>query len=339
VTAVATAGSAPYKAVVSTGWVVDAEGRAMHKSTGNYIGARDAMNKYGADVLRLWSASVEFTADMRLGEKLLESVSGVYRNLRYRLRMLLGLIDDLAPDDLLALEALEPIDRLARTRLDEVERAIVKAYEAYDLHGVYLALIDFDEELSSFYIDALKEPMYGGARTGRRRRSAQTALFAILRALCALTAPILSFTAEEAWQAVPERLRGDARSVFDLDVPHGAEPPIDQLAMWVRLKKMRAAVAASEGLRDYQLQAHVYAPAALEPALRALGDNLREALMVTALTLEADAEMAADAEPRIVLLPAPGAKCSRCWKTRPLGEDPAHPLLCTPCAETVRALT
>jgi isoleucyl-tRNA synthetase len=164
-------------------------------------------------------------------------------------------------------------------------------------------------------------------------------LFAILRALCALTAPILSFTAEEAWQAVPGRLRGDARSVFDLDVPHGAEPPADQLAMWERLKKMRAAVAGSEALRDYQLRAHVSASAALEPALAALGDNLREALMVTALTLETDAAMPAGAEPRIVLSPAPGGKCSRCWKTRPLGEDPAHPLLCTPCAEIVRTLS
>ena len=338
VTAVATAGAPPYKAVVSTGWVVDAEGRAMHKSTGNYIGAVDAMNKYGADVLRLWSASVEFTADMRLGEKLLESVSGVYRNLRYRMRMMLGLIDDLSSEDLIPLEELEPIDRLALARLDEVTRALAQAYETYDLHGVYLTLIGFDEEMSSFYIDALKEPMYGGAREGRRRRSAQTALFAILRALCVLAAPILSFTAEEAWQAVPERLRGDARSVFDLDVPHAAEASADQISMWQRLKKMRMAVAASEGLRDYQLVARVYAPAALEPSLAALGDNLREALMVTALELETDAEMAADAEPRIVVSPAPGGKCSRCWKTRPLGEDPEHPLLCAPCAETVRSL-
>jgi isoleucyl-tRNA synthetase len=342
VTAVATAGAPPYKAVVSTGWVVDAEGRAMHKSTGNYIGAVDAMNKHGADVLRLWTSSVEFTADMRLGETLLESVANVYRNLRYRLRMMLGLIEDLTLEDLVAFDRLEPIDRLALARLDVVARTITKAYDTYNLHGVYLALIGFDEELSAFYIDALKEPMYGGARDGHRRRSAQTALFAILRAVCALVAPILSFTSEEAWQAVPERLRGDARSVFDLDVPRGAErgePHADQLAMWERLKKMRGIVATSEGLRDYQLQARVYAPPALEPALRGLGDNLREALMVSALTLEVDAALPADSEPRVVFSPAEGAKCSRCWKTLPLGEDPAHPLLCTPCAEVVRSLT
>lgn len=342
VTAVATAGAPPYKAVVSTGWVVDAEGRAMHKSTGNYLGAVEAMNKHGADVLRLWTSSVEFTADMRLGETLLESVSNVYRNLRYRLRMMLGLIEDLALEDLVASDRLEPIDQLALARLDAVARSITKAYETYNLHGVYLALIGFDEELSAFYIDALKEPMYGGARGGHRRRSAQTALFSILRAICALVAPILSFTSEEAWQAVPECLRGEASSVFDLDVPRGAErgePHADQLAMWERLKKMRGIAATSESLRDYQLQAHVYAPATLEPALRALGDNLRESLMVSALTLEVDAALAADAEPRVVFSPAVGGKCSRCWKTLPLGEDLAHPLLCTPCAEIVRSLT
>jgi hypothetical protein len=106
--------------------------------------------------------------------------------------------------------------------------------------------------------------------------------------------------------------------------------------LWERLKKMRAVVAASEGIRDYQLQAHVHAAAALEPALRALGDNLREGLMVSAFTLYVDPASPNDAEPRVVLSPAEGGKCSRCWKTLPLGEDAAHPLLCTPCAEIVR---
>jgi len=341
VTAVATAGAAPYKAVVSTGWVVDAEGRAMHKSTGNYIGAVDAMEKYGADVLRLWTSSVEFTADMRLGETLLESVGSVYRNLRYRLRMLLGLIEDLGPEDLVRRDGLQPIDRLALAKLDDVARTVVRAYETYNLHDVYLALIAYDgEDLSGFYIDVLKDPMYSGERAGERRRSAQTALYTILRALCALTAPLLSFTTEEAWQHVPERLRGDERSVFDVEMPRGSERgdfEADQLAMWERVKKLRAVVAASEGMRDFQLQAHVYAPAALEPGLRALGDNLREALVVSALTLEVDAALAADAEPRIVLSPAEGDKCARCWKTLPLGADAVHPTLCSPCAAVVRS--
>ena len=342
ITAVATFGAAPFKSVVSTGWVVDAEGRAMHKSAGNYLGAVDAMNTWGADVLRLWTASVEFQADMRVGKTLLEAVGGVYKNLRYRLRMLLGLIDDLTPEELVPREKMEPLDQLALAKLDDVAHRIVKAYEEYRLHDVYLALVAYDgEDLSGFYIDVLKDPMYSGERNGARRRSAQSALFTILRSLCALLAPLLSFTAEEAWQAVPERLRGDALSVFDLDLPRGSERgtfEAAELARWSTLKALRAEVAGSEGVRDFQLQAHVRASEAQEPGLRALGDNLREALIVSAAHLAADPSLGANDPPRVTLSAAEGGKCSRCWKTLPLGEDPVHPLLCAPCAHIVREL-
>jgi len=342
ITAVATQGAAPYKTVVSTGWVVDAEGRAMHKSTGNYVGASDAIEKYGADVLRLWTSSVEFTADMRFGDTVLDSIGSVYRNLRYRLRMLLGLIDDLPVESVMAREDLEPIDRLALARFDELARVVTHAYEEFRLHDVYLALIAYDgEDLSAFYIDLLKDPMYSGERAGKRRRSAQNSLYTILRSMCALVAPLLSFTAEEAWQHVPEPLRGEAASVFDLAMPRGSERGTHEaveLAMWARLKRMRGVVATMEGMRDYQLQAHVHAPAALEPYLRALGDNLREALVVSSVTLMVDPSLEAEAEPRIELLPAVGEKCSRCWKTLPLGGDREHPLLCAPCAAIVRSI-
>jgi isoleucyl-tRNA synthetase len=337
-TAMATAGAPPYKGVVSTGWVVDADGRAMHKSAGNYIGADDGMNTYGADVLRLWAASVEFTADMRLGETLLKSVGAVYRNMRNRLRMLLGLIDDLEPSELVPRSSLEPIDRLALARLDDLAHQVVKAYKEYRLHDVYLALVEYDtSDLSSFYVDVLKDPMYSGARGGARRKSAQTALFTILETLCALLAPVLSFTAEEAWQFVPEVLRGAKASVFDLALPHGSERGTAEqkdLALYETLKQLRSKVAASDGARDFALQARVYASSALEPALRALGDNLREALVVSALELRVDDALTG--EPRVEFSAAEGGKCARCWKTLPLGNDPIHPTLCTPCATIVR---
>jgi isoleucyl-tRNA synthetase len=342
ITAVAANGAPPYKGVVSTGWVVDEHGRAMHKSTGNYIGARDGMNAHGADVLRLWVASVEFTADMRLGEGLLKSIASVYRNLRNRLRMLLGLIDDLRPDELVPRERLEPIDRLALVKLDDLAHRVVADYTAYRLHDVFLALVDFDtSDLSSFYVDVLKDPMYSGPRNGERRKSAQTALYHILETLCGLFAPLLSFTAEEAWQHVPEGLRAGRESVFDLSLARGSERGAAEAAdieVWELLKRLRATVAASDGPRDFQLQARVRANPALEARLRALGDNLREALVVSALTLEADPALADGAEPLIELSTAEGAKCSRCWKTLPLGADALHPTLCEPCSRVVRAL-
>jgi len=338
ITAVATNGAPPYKEVLSYGWVVDAEGRAMHKSTGNYLGAVDAMQTYGADVLRLWTSSVEISADMRIGEASLKAIGSVYRNLRNRLRMLLGLVSDLRAEELVPHASLAPIDRLALARLDDLAQTIVGHYRAYRLHDVYLQLIDYDTaDLSSFYVDLLKDPMYSGARTGARRKSAQTALFTILETLCALLAPLLSFTAEEAWQHVPESLQAGRASVFDLKLPHGSargNTEIEALEVYDAVKAARALVAAAEGLRDFQLQARLYASPALEPKLRALGDNLREALVVSALELHVDPD--AGRLPRIELSPAQGTKCARCWKTLPLSGDPLHPTICGPCSAIVR---
>jgi isoleucyl-tRNA synthetase len=337
VLAVAIKGAPPYRALVSAGMVVDADGHAMHKSTGNYIGADSAMDTYGADVLRLWVASVEFTADIRLGDTMLKNVGSVYRNLRYRLRYLLSLIDDLEPDDLVPDDVLEPVDRLALCALDELSRSVVAQYRAFGLHDVYLALVEFDaEDLSRFYLDALKDRVYSSARDAKRRRSGQTVAYRILRALLALVAPILSFTAEEAWQAVPAVLRGDVASVFDLDLPRPharTAADEDALSTWAMLKHLRAVVAASETMRDFQLAAGVSASARDAEALRALGDNLREALIVSAAEVEVDDELL---EPRVVLSPARGEKCARCWKYLPLRSDPLHPTLCAPCAAIVR---
>ena len=175
---------------------------------------------------------------------------------------------------------------------------------------------------------------------GARRKSAQTAIYTILEGLCGLLAPLLSFTAEEAWQNVSPALRGERESVFDLQLPRGsARGTAEQaeLALWELLKRMRANVAASEGPRDFALQAHVRAGTADEARLRALGDNLREALVVSALELQLDPSLPED-EPRVEFSAANGEKCSRCWKYLPLGSDAVHPTLCAPCVAIVRDL-
>jgi len=334
-TAVATRGVPPYRRVLSTGWVVDAQGRAMHKSAGNYLGARDAMGKYGADVLRLWVASVEFTADVRLGESLLENVAHVYRNLRNRLRFLLSTVDDLTPSLLVARERLEPLDRLALAALDRLTTTVLEAYHEYRLHDVYLALIAFDaEELSRFYLDALKDRLYSSAAHSPRRRSAQTACLLMLQRLVTLLAPVLSFTAEEAWQHLPEQLRGEKQSVFELELKMPAKPSKSDLALWDLLKDLRTAVSANESARDFELHATLRADADYA-ALTSLGDNLREALIVSQLRLEREVGIASTS---IELELASGAKCARCWKVLPSGNDPQLPDLCQPCTEIVAAL-
>jgi isoleucyl-tRNA synthetase len=336
ITAVATFGEPPYKGVVSTGMVVDADGRAMHKSTGNYLGAVEGMEKYGADVLRLWAASVEYTADMRLGAKMLENVANVYRNLRNRLRYFLSNVNDLRAADVLPRAQLEPVDRLALAALDGLTKDVVAHYRAFRLHDAYLALVTFDnDDLSRFYLAALKDRLYSSARCAARRRSAQSALLEMFRTLAVLLAPVLSFTAEEAWQSLPAELRGACESVFDIAFPHIGEVDDTALQDWQLLRDLRAKVAAT-GAADFALDAtRVDVPAERLERFRALGDNLREALIVSSLHA-LDASSSGDAD--VITAPAPDERCARCWKHLPLRTDPRNPELCSACAAIVAAL-
>jgi isoleucyl-tRNA synthetase len=335
ITSVATVGTPPYKGVVSTGMVVDADGRAMHKSDGNYMPAVASMEKYGADVLRLWAASVEYTADMRLGAKMLENVANVYRNLRNRLRFFLSAVSDLPTGAVMARTQLEPVDRLALAALDRLAKDVVEHYRAFRLHDAYLALVAFDnDDLSRFYIAALKDRLYSSAPDAARRRSAQSALLEMLRTLAVLLAPVLSFTAEEAWQSLPAALRPDYASAFDIAFPQIAEVDATAVADWQLLKDLRGQVAAT-GAVDFALDARIEVPASSVARLTALGDNLREALIVSSLLGIA---ASADDSARVSTEPAHGEKCARCWKYLPLGSDPQHPLICAPCAQIVNEL-
>jgi isoleucyl-tRNA synthetase len=335
VTAVATKDAPPYRSVISTGWVVDEDGRAMHKSAGNYIGAQEGIDRYGADVLRLWVASVEFTADVRLGRGLLENIGNVYRNFRNRMRFLISVLGDLPLAAVLPRDRMAPYDRLALAALDATSRDVVEHYRNFRLHDAYLALVSFDDDLSRFYLDALKDPLYSGEPDGHRRRSAQSAILEILRTLAVLLAPILSFTAEEAWQFVPESLRGEHRSIFDVPFPRvGA---LDEIALeeWNVLKALRAQVAANDSPRDFEADATVLVDKHLYERLVALGDNLREALIVSHVV---ELDHAPDGVTGVTLQPAHGSKCARCWKFRELGSDAEHPEICADCAHTVRGL-
>lgn len=336
VTSVAVRDVAPYEQVISHGWVVDQHGHAMHKSAGNYIAADEAIEKYGCDVLRLWVASTEFTGDSRLGAKLLDNVSNVYKNLRFRLRYFLGSLDGLTPDATVPRERMEPIDRLALVALDAFAARVVDAYRRFDLHDAYVAIQQFDkEDVSAFYVDALKDRLYSSAPGSPRRRSAQSALLEMFRTIAVLLAPILSFTAEEAWQYLPADLRGEHESIFDVPFPPVQAADEEALAVWSLLKQLRAQVAASEGVRDFQLDATVEVPRGLYDRLAALGDGLREALVVSSLRrVDASANGAAS----VVVVPADGEKCQRCWKYLPLGTDPEHPTVCASCAQIVRDL-
>ena len=337
ITGVAIRGCAPYKHVVKNGWVNDPEGKAMSKSLGNYYGAEEAMAKFGADVLRLWAASVEFVDDVRFGDPLVEQVSLVYRNIRNRARFMISVLDDFAPADIVAREHMHPIDRLACVAADDWISRVRNRYFAYNLHDAYLSIIDFEgDDLSSFYINALKDPLYCELPNSKRRRSAQSAIWYIFRNFLTVLAPLLSFTAEEAWQFLPEALKGGLESVFDLTPPQIGAIDQSALALWQTIKNLRAQVASNEkGPRDYEARATVRAGGEALQLLRGMGDDLREALVVSELELAAS-----DGEGVLLqsLEAAHGGKCQRCRKILPLGADPEHPTLCTHCAEIVHAL-
>ena len=338
VTATAIKNAAPYRHVVKNGWVNDEHGRPMSKSLGTGIDAKDAMQKWGADVLRLWSASVEFVDDVRFGPNVVDQVSRVYRNIRNRVRFMLSNVDDLRPADVVPREKMHWFDRLACEVTDHWVTRVREHLLAYRLHDAYLEIIRFEgEDLSSFYLDALKDRLYSSAAGSPRRRSAQSAIWHVLQQFLVVLAPMLSFTAEEAWQSLPQALRGDRMSVFDLPLAAAKAPAADALASWAKLRELRAWVAASEGKRDYELQAKLKLPALWYERFHANADDVREALVVSALTLEQDATLAEDAIER-ELDTADGGKCQRCWKYLPLGHDAEHPTLCAPCAQIVRSI-
>jgi isoleucyl-tRNA synthetase len=338
VTATAVRGAAPYKHVVKNGWVNDEHGRPMSKSLGTGIDAKDAMQKWGADVLRLWAASVEFIDDVRFGPNVIDQVSRVYRNIRNRVRFMLSNVDDLTPEAILDRKDLNWFDKLACDVTDEWVARVVALLKTYRLHDAYLEIIRFEgDDLSSFYLDALKDRLYTSAPDSRARRSAQSAIFHILEQFLSVIAPLLSFTAEEAWQSLPEALRGDRASVFDLTFAGAKHAVAESAAAWQKLKELRSWVAASEGKRDYELQARLTLPQVWYDRFATHQDDVREALVVSALSLRADGGLAEDTVERS-LARAEGDKCQRCWKYLPLGSNPAHPTLCESCGGVVESL-
>ncbi len=340
-TAVGVKGRAPYRQVVKNGWVNDEQGRPMSKSRGTGFDAKAAMEKWGADVLRLWAASVEFIDDVRFGPNVIAQVGNVYRNIRNRIRFMLGNLYDLQASDIVPREQMEQLDRLACARADALADDVKTLYDRFQIHDAYLRIIEFESAMSAFYFDALKDPLYSRATGDPRRRSAQSALLYILRRFLTALAPVLSFTAEEAWQSLPNDLRGDAASVFhtSFEAEHAPKRRSEDARLWELLRDLRARVAASSSPRDFEIKLRLEADPQAYRLLVPLEDNLREALVVSELELhERDASGESSEPVRLEISHAAGAKCKRCWKYRELGVDPAHPEICAECAAVVRAL-
>jgi isoleucyl-tRNA synthetase len=356
-TAVNDRGTAPYRSVLTHGFTLDGAGRKMSKSLGNVIAPQDVIKEHGADVLRLWVATIDFLEDMRLSPEILARNTEAYRKIRNTCRFILGNLHDFDPArDTIAPEALEEIDRWALHQFEAVRARVVRAYEEYQFHVASQALHRFCAvTLSSLYLDILKDRLYTAAPASPARRSGQTALRLLGAGIARLMAPILCFTAEEVWQSLEGRgekgqLTGSVHTA-GFPEPLSLAPDAELVARWDRLFEVREEVlkaleiSRAAGRIGNSLEAAVDLQA---------GDDLRPFLQTHAALLPtvfivSRAGIADVGEPTLesVRLPglrvgirrAEGAKCERCWNVRTdVGADHALPTLCGRCAPTVAAL-
>ena len=346
---------APFKQCLTHGWTVDGEGRQMHKSLGNGMDPAEIINKYGADILRLWAGSADYHADVRCSDSIFQQLSQNYLKFRNTAKFCLDNLVDFDPNELVAPENMPELDRWAITKLNELLVKCEESYSNYEFHGVSHAINDFCVvTLSSLYLDIIKDHLYCDAKESLTRRSAQTALWLILDAMTKAFAPILAFTCDEIWLQMPHRAEDDARNVL-LNVM--SKPYADyalsaeEMAVWDTAIRVRSDVngvlerARADKRIGKSLEAHVTLSALDAPAAEALKAvremNLAELFIVSNVSV-ADERARENAVTgsganfpglTIEVTEAPGTKCPRCWMH---SEQANEEGLCPRCAEVMK---
>ncbi len=347
-TAVGTRGMAPYRTVLTHGFVVDGEGRKMSKSLGNVISPQEVIKRYGAEVLRLWVAAEDYREDIRISEEILKRLSEAYRRIRNTIRFILGNLYDFDPEkDGVEYKELRELDRLILHRLTGLTERVLKAYREFEFHVIFHSVHNFCAvDLSAFYLDILKDRLYTTRADSVSRRAAQTTLYNILDHLLRLLAPVLVFTTDEAWQFVPQRAK---ESVHLSAFPTPREDWLDEelASKWevilsVKDEVSRALeVARKDKVIGHSLDAGVYVelPEKLKPLLSGEEETLREILIVSQLEFRDGVEGLEGKELegiRVLVKRAEGSKCERCWHISPtVGENEKHPTICRECVEVL----
>ncbi len=343
--------AAPYRSAATVGWTLDENGRALSKSTGGGVDPVQVAEQLGGDIIRLWVASVDFREDVVAGVPLMKRLAeDIYRKLRNTFRFLLGNLGDFTPAaDALPFEQLLPLDQYMLERAAVLTRKVCGWYDGMEFHRVYHAINEFcTSDLSAMYLDVLKDRLYIFAPNDPARRSAQTAIWRIAEALVRLTAPYLSFTAEEVWKYLPT-VKGRESSVHLALFPRLDDlAPGDQtglLADWSQLLSVRDDVLRSleEARKEKRIgkaldaKVHLEAPAALERLLAKYQFSLKELFNVSQVELAA-ATAGADVL-RVATLPADGTKCERCWNySVHVGESKQWPTVCERCVAALEAI-
>ncbi len=344
-------GRAPYKSVLTHGFVLDGQGRKMSKSTGNVVAPEDVIKKFGADVLRLWCAAQDYRDDTRISEVILTRVSEAYRRIRNTCRYILGNIHDFDPAaHMVDCSHMSEIDRWALHQLEMLKERVLNAYRNFEFHVIYQDVNSFcTVEMSAFYLDILKDRMYTSKGDSLERRSGQTVMYLILDTLVRLMAPVLSFTSDEVWRCMPGREKESAHlALFPVLNPEWKDDTL--VGRWDRIMKVRtdvskalelARVAKTVGL-SLDAAVTIAAPAELLGFLREYGAELPSIFIVSKVVLsdEITGECWASENIeglKVQVMAAPGGKCERCWcYSEQLGSDADHPAICPKCTAAVK---
>jgi isoleucyl-tRNA synthetase len=346
-TSVVYKGTSPYKNVCTHGWVVDGQGKTMHKSLGNGIDPSEIVDKYGADILRLWVASSDYHSDIRVSPEILKQLSDSYKKIRNTARFILGNLSNgngFDPDkDSVSDDELMEIDKWALMRLDSLIDKVQAGYEAFDFHIAFHSIHNFCvTDMSNFYLDIIKDRLYCTAEASPERRAAQTAMYRILNGVARLIAPIMSFTAEEIWGYLPHKNGDNTESIFLNDMPQksGIEFSDDFVSKWELIYNIRESVnklleeKRTEKLIGKSLEASIIIHCSNEAAAKyeALAPQLSEILIVSGVSVKPDGGNEASFE----AVKASGEKCERCWcYSESVGQNSKHPTLCDRCAKVV----
>ncbi len=355
-TSVATTGQAPYKTVLTHGFLVDEQGRKMSKSLGNGIDPLDVIKQMGADILRLWVSSADYKADVAVSPSILKQMSEAYRKIRNTCRYILGNLYDFDPKkDGVAYEQLEELDKWALLKLHKLNKRVLEAYRNYEFHVLYHAIHNFCAvDMSAFYLDIIKDRLYTSEPTSIKRRGAQTVMYDIISSLVRLIAPVLSYTAEEIWRYIPKE-DANMTSVQLAEMPKVNEDYINTELeeKWARVIEIREEIAKDlenarrEKVIGHSLDAevHIYPDEKLAGFLADLNGELATIFIVSTVKVHEKGQVAPEKSYRsetvegltVSVNQAPGQKCERCWNYSPeVGKDDDHPTVCPKCLEAVK---
>ena len=351
-TGVATRGAAPYKAVLTHGWTVDGEGRAMHKSLGNSVLPDELIPKYGADLLRLWAASADYRLDMRCSDAIFKQLSDKYLKIRNTARYILGNLAGFDPDAAVAFEDMLPLDKWAVAQTDKLVQKCLAAYDKYEFFSVTYAVHNFCVvEMSNFYLDVIKDRLYCAGADSLERRSGQSAIYYVLDAMVRLIAPILAFTSNEIWQAMPHHKGANAEHVMLNDMPaaQGHALRAEEEALWAKCLALRTDVNKALELargekrigKPLDAKVTVYVSPEAERDFAQIQDQDLAAICIvselTAVSGAGEGYVGTEfAGVTIQVEPSTLPKCARCWThSATVGSSQAHPELCERCAKAI----